>query len=164
MKASEFKKLIREEVRRALKENTQLMTNPEVKAKVEMVIKTLQSIDIDGETMQYILEKVGMGEQMQHQLTPGGIREAATIDSTPLGDPKVKDALKKLLNARKRNSEDETTHDQMEQYLIQLFTKMKLQDPESFASYMMEDEEFATGTVDGMISSIEFALEDEEAM
>jgi urease accessory protein UreF len=83
------------------------------------------------------------------------------IDSTPLGDPKVKNALKKLLNARKRNSEDETTHDQMEQYLVQLFTKMKLQDPESFASYMMEDEEFATGTVDGMISSIEFALEDE---
>ena len=92
------------------------------------------------------------------------IKEAATIDSTPLSDPKVKGALKKLLNARKRNSEDETTHDQMEQYLIQLFTKMKLQDPESFASYMMEDEEFATGTVDGMISSIEFALEDEEAM
>ena len=78
------------------------------------------------------------------------LKEAATIDSTPLGDPKVKDALKKLLNARKRNSEDETTHDQMEQYLVQLFTKMKLQDPESFASYMMEDEEFATGTVDGL--------------
>lgn len=75
MKATEFKKLIREEVRRALKENTQLMNNPGVKAKVEMVIKTLQSIDIDGETMQYVLEKVGMGEQMQHQLTPGGIRE-----------------------------------------------------------------------------------------
>ena len=109
------------------------------------------------------------GNKKDPKITPqeflgGALKEAATIDSTPLGDPKVKDALKKLLNARKRNSEDETAHDQMEQYLIQLFTKMKLQDPESFASYMMEDEEFATGTVDGMISSIEFALEDEEAM
>jgi hypothetical protein len=47
----------------------------ETKSKaVEMVIKTLQDIDIDGETMQYILEKVGMDEQMLHQLTPGGIR------------------------------------------------------------------------------------------
>ena len=53
---------------------SQLMSDPAVKSKVEMVIKTLQSIDIDGETMQYILEKVGMDEQMQHQLTPGGIR------------------------------------------------------------------------------------------
>ena len=53
---------------------SQLMSDPAVKSKVEMVIKTLQSIDIDGETLQYILEKVGMDEQMQHQLTPGGIR------------------------------------------------------------------------------------------
>ena len=53
---------------------SQLMSDPAVKSKVEMVIKTLLSIDIDGETMQYILEKVGMDEQMQHQLTPGGIR------------------------------------------------------------------------------------------
>ena len=43
-------------------------------AKVNMVIKTLKEIDVDGETMQYILEKVGMDEQMLHQLTPGGIR------------------------------------------------------------------------------------------
>jgi hypothetical protein len=53
---------------------SQLMSDPAVKSKVEMVIKTLQSIDIDGETMQYILEAVGMDEQMQQQLTPGGIR------------------------------------------------------------------------------------------
>jgi hypothetical protein len=102
MKASEFRKLIREEVRRALKE----------------------------------------------------------VSSSALNDPKIKDALKKLLNARKRSPEDENAHDQMEQYLIQLFTKMKIDDPEDFASYMMEDEEFATGTVEGMISSIKFALED----
>ena len=76
MKTQELRKLIREEVRKIVKENTYLMSNPEVKSKVEAVIQTLQEIDVDGETMQYILEKVGMEEQMQHQLTPGGIREA----------------------------------------------------------------------------------------
>ena len=75
MKASEFKKLIREEVRRALKENTQLMTNPEVKAKVEMVIATLKGIDIDGETMEHILDQVGMTDQMASQLGNKDINE-----------------------------------------------------------------------------------------
>jgi len=76
MKATEFKKLIREEVRKVLKENTMLMRDPSVKAKVDAVIGTLKGIDVDGETMQFILKEVGMEEQMQHQLTPGGIREA----------------------------------------------------------------------------------------
>lgn len=75
MKTSEFRKLIREEVKTLLKEEgSYLMKDPATKAKVDMVIKTLQEIDVDGETMQYILEKVGMEEQMLHQLTPGGIR------------------------------------------------------------------------------------------
>lgn len=76
MKHLELRKIIREYIKKALNENTQLMSNPMVKSKVEMVIKALQEIDVDGETMQYILEKVGMEEQMQQQLTPGGIREA----------------------------------------------------------------------------------------
>ena len=75
MKKLEFRKLIREEVKALLREEgSYLMKDPAIKAKVEMVIKTLQEIDVDGETMQYILEKVGMEEQMLHQLTPGGIR------------------------------------------------------------------------------------------
>ncbi len=74
MKTQLLRKLIREEVKKALSENTQLMSDPTVKSKVEMVIKTLQSIEVDGETMQYILEQVGMDEQMLHQLTPGGTR------------------------------------------------------------------------------------------
>ena len=41
---------------------------------VEEIIEMLKHIDVDGETMEYILDKVGMTEQMQHQLTPGGIR------------------------------------------------------------------------------------------
>ena len=51
-----------------------------------------------------------------------------------------------------------------ERIILETPKKMNLKDPESFASYMMEDEEFATGSVDGMISSIEFALEDEESL
>lgn len=74
MKAQELRKLIREEVKKALQEDTQLMSDPTVKAKVQMVIKTLKEIDVDGETMQHILEQVGMSEQMLQQLTPGGIR------------------------------------------------------------------------------------------
>ena len=35
---------------------------------VEAVIALLNGIDVDGETMEYILEKTGMTDQMQHQL------------------------------------------------------------------------------------------------
>ena len=67
-KAHEAKQNIKEDT------GTQLMSDPAIKSKVEMVIKTLKDIEVDGETMQYILEEVGMDEQMLHQLTPGGIR------------------------------------------------------------------------------------------
>ncbi len=89
------------------------------------------------------------------------LKEASTVE---LDNPTVKNALKKLLNARKRNPEDENAHDDMEQYLIQLFTKMKVGDPESLASYMMEDEASATGPVEDMIAAIKFAMEDGEFM
>ena len=36
--------------------------------KVQLVIDTLRDIDVDGETMQFILEKVGMEDQMLKQL------------------------------------------------------------------------------------------------
>ena len=74
MKTTELRKLIREELKKVLKEESNLMKDPAIKAKVNMVIKTLKEIDVDGETMQFILEQVGMDEQMLHQLTPGGIR------------------------------------------------------------------------------------------
>jgi hypothetical protein len=34
----------------------------------EQVIKDLKAMDVDGETMQYILEQVGMSDQMLKQL------------------------------------------------------------------------------------------------
>ena len=36
--------------------------------KVQLVIDTLRDIDVDGETMQFILQKVGMEDQMLKQL------------------------------------------------------------------------------------------------
>jgi len=36
--------------------------------RVQEVISALKSIEVDGETMQYILEKVGMTDQMLRQL------------------------------------------------------------------------------------------------
>ena len=47
---------------------TQLMTNPMIESTVESIIATLNHIDIDGETMEYILEQVGMTDQMLRQL------------------------------------------------------------------------------------------------
>lgn len=69
-----LKQIIREEVRKALNEapNTPVLRNH--RGKVEEIIEMLKIIDVDGETMEYILDKVGMTEQMLHQLTPGGIR------------------------------------------------------------------------------------------
>ena len=39
-----------------------------LKCKVEDIIKELKFLDVDGETMQYILEKVGLEDQMLRQL------------------------------------------------------------------------------------------------
>ena len=74
MNPLELRKLIQEEVRKALKEEagTQLMSDPAVKSKVEMVIKTLLSIGADGETMQYILSKVGKKWKKQFTGYSGG--------------------------------------------------------------------------------------------
>jgi hypothetical protein len=47
---------------------TQLMTNPMIESTVESIIATLKHIDIDGETMEYILHQVGMDDQMLRQL------------------------------------------------------------------------------------------------
>lgn len=49
---------------------TQLMTDPEVNAKVIKAIALLKSIDIDGETMEFITKQLGMDDQMLSQLSP----------------------------------------------------------------------------------------------
>lgn len=52
------------------------MTND--KKRTKLIIEDLKLLDIDGETMQYILEQIGMDEQMAIQLTtkyPKVVRE-----------------------------------------------------------------------------------------
>jgi hypothetical protein len=71
MKAIEFKKIIREEVRKVLRENTLLMKDPSVSQKVMQIIKMLMEIDVDDQTMEFILKQVGMAERMQRKLTSG---------------------------------------------------------------------------------------------
>jgi hypothetical protein len=47
---------------------TSQMQDLRVRDKVERIISDLSHIGVDGETMQYILENVGMEEQMLRQL------------------------------------------------------------------------------------------------
>jgi hypothetical protein len=50
------------------KPQTQLMSNPMIESTVESVIATLKHINVDSETMEYILEQVGMDWLMLRQL------------------------------------------------------------------------------------------------
>ena len=47
---------------------TSQMQDLRVRDKVERIISDLSHIEVDGETMQYILERVGMEDQMLRQL------------------------------------------------------------------------------------------------
>jgi len=47
---------------------TALMESQSKRDVVKEIIKKLQTIDVDGETMQYIIEKVAMSNQMMRQL------------------------------------------------------------------------------------------------
>lgn len=50
-------------------QKTYLMSDPLIEFAVHHIIDMLRTIDIDGETMEYILEQVGMQGQMLHQLS-----------------------------------------------------------------------------------------------
>lgn len=50
-------------------QKTYLMSDPSIEFAVHHIIDMLRTIDIDGETMEYILEQVGMQGQMLHQLS-----------------------------------------------------------------------------------------------
>lgn len=50
-------------------QKTYLMSDPSIEFAVHHIIDMLRTIDIDGETMEYIIEQVGMQEQMRHQLS-----------------------------------------------------------------------------------------------
>jgi hypothetical protein len=55
-----------EEVRKLIKEQTILMkSHPSVTPKIEMVIDTLNDVEIDADTMKYIIDKVGLKHQIK---------------------------------------------------------------------------------------------------
>lgn len=61
-------KLYMKYLNESLNENTVLMQNLDILAQVRDVIQTLKNIEVDGETMEYILHQVGMEDQMANQL------------------------------------------------------------------------------------------------
>jgi hypothetical protein len=58
------------------------MTNQN--ANIELVIAVLNGINIDGESMQYIIEKVGMEDQMRSQLGAKSNEEEIFFKLTPM--------------------------------------------------------------------------------
>ena len=61
---------------------TYMMDDPSIESKINSIISTLNSIEVDGETMQYILQNTGMDEQMLKQLTVSfGVNEAEEDDT-----------------------------------------------------------------------------------
>ena len=59
-----LKQIIREEVRKALNEDPQTSVMRSHPGMVEEIIEMLKHINVDGETMEYILKAVGMDEQV----------------------------------------------------------------------------------------------------
>jgi hypothetical protein len=58
---------------------TELCKTPQTHEFVKDIIAKLKVIDVDGETMQYILEQVGMEEQMLRQLARKDTKETLSI-------------------------------------------------------------------------------------
>ena len=55
------------------------MANPTLKWKIEGIIEELNFLEVDGETMQYILREVGLDDQMLKQLVMSMPLEAESI-------------------------------------------------------------------------------------
>lgn len=70
-------------------EKTQLMTDPEVNAKVVKAIALLKSIDIDGETMEFITKQLGMDDQMLSQLGSNCQMDKSLVEETIDEAPKM---------------------------------------------------------------------------
>lgn len=66
---------------------------------VNQVIETLREIDVDGETLQYIIEKVGMTDQMLRQL----VMNSPYTDTSDLLEEKVRLSDQHLRSLAKNN-------------------------------------------------------------
>ena len=71
--------------------DTSWIKDPQVRSKVDIVIKTLGSLTgpgetVDGETMQFILEAIGMDEQMLKQLKNSSVSFSDVRESLRIMD------------------------------------------------------------------------------
>jgi hypothetical protein len=82
--------------------DTSWIKDPQVRSKVDMVIKTLGSLTgpdetVDGETMQFILEAIGMDEQMLKQLKSSSVSfsdvREAPVSVHSMGSGKFQETL-----------------------------------------------------------------------
>ena len=97
--------------------DTSWIKDPQVKSKVDMVIKTLGNLTgpdetVDGETLQFIIEALGMDEQMKKQLSGSKfdgdletdyasesvINESTSLQLSPEEHSKLKYILEQKLN------------------------------------------------------------------
>lgn len=97
--------------------DTSWIKDPQVKSKVDMVIKTLGNLTgpdetVDGETLQFIIEALGMDEQMKKQLSGSKfdgdletdyasesvINESTSLQLSPEEHGKLKYILEQKLN------------------------------------------------------------------
>ena len=78
---------------------TALMESSYNRTMVNDIIKKLQTIEVDGETMQYILEKVGMTDQMLRQL----VMNNPYTDTSDLLEEKVRLSDEYLTSLSKNN-------------------------------------------------------------
>jgi len=78
---------------------TALMESSINRTYVNDIINKLQTIDVDGETMQYILERVGMSDQMLRQL----VMNSPYTDTSDLLEEKVRLSDEYLRSLSKNN-------------------------------------------------------------
>ena len=78
---------------------TALMEHPTVRWEVQNIIDKLKFIQVDGETMQYIIEKVGMTDQMLRQL----VMNNPYTDTSDLLEEKVRLSDEYLRSLSKNN-------------------------------------------------------------
>ena len=78
---------------------TPLMESTFKRDVVKEIIKKLQTIEVDGETMQYIIEKVGMSDQMLRQL----VMSNPYTDTSDLLEEKVRLSDEYLRSLAKNN-------------------------------------------------------------
>ena len=98
--------------------------DPQVKSKVDMVIKTLGNLygpdeTVDGETLQFILEALGMDDQMKKQLS--GSKFDGDLE-TDYASESVNEARSNIMTSWKTGADvSDTVMEDMEDFLEMIY-------------------------------------------